>query len=130
MTQARDMRGVPHAPKRSVPSEVPGGARRFGQVVLDSNGDATVTFSPPLTLGRAPFIVLTPMSDSANNPVVVNVNDGSFVTNADGDYESFVIRGGRLRNLPSVLALLSDLAGYLICVPSDAAGTKVSWLAF
>lgn len=104
--------------------------KRTGQVTLDANGEATISFDPPVILGRDPYVNLTARISSGQNPVETNLIDGTFTTNGDGNYTGVSIQGARLRPLPNPLTLLSQLLGFQVWQKTDASGVKVDWMVF
>ena len=119
--------------------------KRRGQVALNASGLATITFDPPIQLPREPFMQLTPrVTPSSAEKVIVNLVDGSFVTDGSGAYVSVQITGGRIRaSLPvmgavsglltavitGVNAIITALRGLVLVNPANVSGTKVDWQA-
>ena len=90
---------------------------------LAGDGTATVAFTRSFT--TEPGLVLTPIAPGGTQPVALQV-DSWVMTGAD--YTGCVIKGYRMRPLPSVLALLSALLNYDVCAGS-ASGVGVSVIA-
>lgn len=121
--------------------------KRRGQVAFNASGMATITFDPPISLAREPFVQLTPrVIPSTAEMVIANLVDGSFTTNAAGMYTSVQIKGGRLRaSLPTINPLgavtlltqvvtgvnviVTALTGLTLVNSTTINGTKVDWQA-
>lgn len=104
--------------------------KRTGQVSLNSSGEAVIDFGSPIILARQPYVNLTAEIGASEAPVIVNIIDGTFTTNGDGNYTGVTIKGARMRGLPNPLTLLSALVGFETWTGSAASGTKVDWMAF
>lgn len=125
--------------------------KRRGQVALGAAGTATITFNPPIEMtwapSREPFMQLTPRIGSSDNPVICNVVDGTFTTNAQGAFTGVTIKGGRMAAALPTLTLLSGaltlitqvvtgvnaivtaLTGFKLIDPTLVSGVKIDWQA-
>lgn len=103
--------------------------KRAGQVTLDSNGEAVIAFGNTVILDREPYVNLTARIGAGEMPVIANIIDGTFTTDANG-YTGVTIRGARLRELPATIPLVSALAQFRVWDESDASGVKIDWMVF
>lgn len=103
--------------------------REYGEVVLDSNGDATITFVNPAPATPSRFLQLTPWIDPGDNPVIANPVD--WITDGSGEnYTGATIRGQRIRPLPATILTLGALNGFLAVTPNGVLGTAVDWMLY
>lgn len=125
--------------------------KRRGQVSLGAAGTATITFTPPIEMtwapSREPFMQLTPRIGSSDNPVICNVVDGTFTTNAQGAFTGVTIKGGRMaaalptltplsgaltlitQVITGVNAIVTALTGFKLIDPALVSGVKIDWQA-
>lgn len=105
--------------------------KRRGQAVLNSTGQATISFSPPIIMDREPYLQLTPRIASGANPVIANIVDGTF-TQSGGAYTGVTIQGQRAQDLPGGLTAINivvSLNGRKVVEKDSLNGVKVDWLA-
>ena len=125
--------------------------KRRGQVTLNAAGTATIEFNPPIentwAPSRQPFMQLTPRVGANDAPVICNLVDGSFTTNAQGAFTGVTIKGGRMAvALPTltplsgaltlitqvvtgVNAIVTALTGFKLIDPALVSGVKIDWQA-
>lgn len=107
--------------------------KRRGSVTLNSTGDATIVFDPPIIMDRAPYVELQPWIALGANPVVANPVVGTLTTNASGAYTGVSIKGARTQDLPTGLTSVNvsaSLAGRKVTENATVNGVRVDWLAY
>lgn len=101
--------------------------RERGTVTLDSNGNATVTFSNPVPSSSVQYVTLQPWITAGSAPIVANVTGW---TTSGSNTTGFTIEASRLRSLPNPLTLLTQLIGFNIFTGTGASGARVDWMFY
>lgn len=108
--------------------------KRSGRVTLDSDGVATIAFTPPIIMDRQPYVVLTPhITAQSSGIIAANVVAGSYTQDGDGRYTGCSIAAAELKAKLPVLTSLNivvELNNAQLLNRNGVDGEEVDWMAF